>query len=252
LLPWIGGRIVRAGGWIWQHPQPAVLVGLLAIAGWGIYTYAQRAEAFRVTDIRLEPNAALRIPPTLIGQNLWTVDVRGLAESLSRQQPTLKTVRVVRELPNRLRIEAVARQPIAQVRLDQWYPVDEEGYLLPDGWLKPSDELVRLVGVETPQARLRAGAANTSERLHVGLRVVETMRRQSWLQAHRLRAVDVSDPRQISFMLDEDVEIRCGAESELPAQLERLQAVLKSVEPQRVAIRYIDVRFAQPVVSPRT
>jgi len=227
-------------------------VGLVAMAGWGMVTYVRDADAFRIAEIRMEPARGLRVPRSVIGQNLWSVDLSALAESLSRQQPALKTVRVVRELPNRLRIDAIARHPIAQVRLDRWYAVDGEGYVLPDGRTQPSEDLVRLVGVETPQARLRAGALNTSERLQVGLRVVDAVRQQPWLPSHRLETVDVSDPRQISLRIDDDVEIRCGAESELPTQLTRLQTVLKTVEPQRVAIRYIDVRFAEPVVAPRT
>jgi len=59
-------------------------------------------------------------------------------------------------------------------------------------------------------------------------------------------------PQQLRFLLDGETEVRCGAETDLGVQLERLRATLKAISKQSMAVRYIDVRFKEPVIAPRT
>ena len=46
---------LAAGGslWVLRHPQPWLASILLAGGGWALWSYAQRADAFRVADVRL-------------------------------------------------------------------------------------------------------------------------------------------------------------------------------------------------------
>ena len=50
----------------------------------------------------------------------------------------------------------------------------------------------------------------------------------------------------------DDMEIRCGSEEELDEQLGRLKTALDQISRHKISVRYIDVRFQEPVVSPRT
>ena len=49
-----------------------------------------------------------------------------------------------------------------------------------------------------------------------------------------------------------EVEVRCGAEADLATHLDRLQAVLKVIRRRSLAVRYIDLRFQEPVIGPRS
>ena len=64
--------------------------------------------------------------------------------------------------------------------------------------------------------------------------------------------VNVSDPQQIRFLMEGDTEVRCGTEAELEAHLQRLRTALKAIARQSLDAQYIDVRFHEPVVHPRT
>lgn len=242
---WLGGR------WLTRHPQLLVVPVSLVLAGWTVWRAVNHLEAFRITRIQAVASS-LKLPDSLIGANIWQVDIHTLAEQLHRQQPWLKEVRVIRDLPDGLRVETVERIPIAQVHLAQWHPVDLDGYILPQGQPRPAGGLVRFVGIDSPQEPLRAGQANASERLQLALRVVGLTRRSRVLAARPLTVVDVSDPRQISFIVDDTTEVRCGSEQELTDQLSRLGAALERIRRQQLDVRYIDVRFPEPVISPRT
>lgn len=244
---WRGG--VAVGRWVARRPQPFLLAaGLTAGSVWG-WGYLQRADAFRIARIALPADASLKVPASVLGENLWRVDLGALAERLHQQQPSLKEVRVIRQLPNTLRVEPVKRQPVAQLRLERWYPVDREGFILPEPTAEPSERLVRITGFERAGG-LRADRDNADERLQLALRVLTLLRRSPVVMARHLTELNVAEPQQIRFTLGEAVEVRCGSETELSAHLERLQAALKVLAKRPLAAQYIDVRFPEPVIAP--
>ena len=246
------GRMVWAGcRWTLRHPQ--LLLAALGVAAvlWLSWGYVRHADVFRITYVDLPAGSSFQFPKTLIGDNLLTVDLRALAETLHRQQPSLKAVRVVRRLPNTLRVEPIQRLPVAQVWLDQWYPVDGQGFVLQEGSVEPDERLIRLVGFERAKVPLRPGRENADDRLRLALRVLGVLRGVPPSIARRLTEADVSEPDQIRFLLDGKTEVRCGSEAELADHLGRLQAALKAIAKQPFEVAYIDVRFQEPVIGPR-
>lgn len=253
LLPRAGHGIWAAVWWILRHPQPVLLSVMMGGAIWMLWHYVQRADAFRIAEVSLPANSSLALPEPLIGENLWAVDLQALSERLERQQPSLKEVRVIRQLPNALRIDAIPRIPVAQVRLDRWYPVDREGFILAQPSGEPAGRLIRLAGLDRTPGALRVGKQNTDDRLQLGLRVLTRLQRAPALVSRRLLEINVADPQQVRFVLEGETEVRCGSEAELEAHLARLQAALRALAKRReLAVQYIDVRFQEPVVGPRT
>lgn len=259
VVPRIGRGLRWLSRWLWTHPQPFIVTGATVLLVWWLASFLKHSEAFQVTAVSVPGASMLKPQATLIGANIWELDVNRLSDELHRQQPSLKAVRVTRRLPSTIRIEPIQRIPVAQVRLDQWYPVDGEGFILPEGSAEGSAKLVRLVGLNRTANGLRAGKDNTSEALTLALRVLERVRKSPLSISRRIREINVADPREIRLVLassdlpeDDGIEVRCGAEAELAAHLERLRAVLKVVARQQLAVRYIDVRFPEPVIGPRT
>jgi len=252
LLPRVGGGLWHLGRWVLHHPQPLIASALLGASLWALGIGLRHSQAFRLLEVRLPPNSNLVVPDSLISQNLWAADLRALAVQLHAQQPHLKRVRVIRLLPSTLQVEVLERTPVAQVRHGQWYAVDGEGFILPQAHPRAWEALVILQGIETPRAPLNVGRANPSDRLLLALRVLKALRRSSALMGHRLIAIDVADSHQLTLTVDDDIEIRCGNERQLPDDLARLRTVFKLLASQRLPIEYIDLRFQEPVIGPRT
>ena len=252
IIPTLGRLLWSGACWMVRHPQTLLAAGLLAGVGWAVWGCVQRSDVFRIATVIFPPESPLSLREPLIGENLLAVDIRGLSESLKRQQPSLKEVRVIRQLPNTLRIEPVQRTPIAQVKLDRWYPVDDEGFIVPDGSVQPRERLIRLVGIDRSGVSVRPGRENADERLQLALRVLKTVRRAPVSVSRRLTEINVVDPQQIRFLMEGDTEVRCGAEAELDAHLQRLRAALQAIARRSLDVQYIDVRFHEPVVHPRT
>lgn len=247
-------QLLRRSGaglwWVIRHPQALLVSALIGLIGWGVWSYGQQADAFRVTDVRMPADSPLKLRQPLVGDNIWDVPLGQVASELHAQQPWLKEVRVVRDLPNAIRITPIQRRPIAQVKLDRWYPVDAGGFVLPQPHAEPSTEWVRLTGLSAA-GDLKPGRVSNNERLQLALRVREAVRRKPASVARRVTEIHVGDPAQIRLMLDDAIEVRCGPEAELGAALSRLQAVLKVIARQQMPVAYIDVRFSEPVVGER-
>ena len=250
VIPWAAQRLAAPARWLWRHPRPVVGAAAIVAACWLLWGYAQRAEAFKVTQVVVPVTLGVRVPESVIGQNLWTVDVRALAASLSRSEPTLKRVRVVRRPPNTIQIEAIPRRPVAQVRVRSWYPVDAEGFVLAEGTSEAAPDLVRIIGTERGGNVLRPGELNRHDRLDLALRVLPVLRRSPSLVSRRVTELNVGDLAQLRFVLENGLEVRCGTEGELAEHLRRLQAAFGVIARQRLDVRYIDVRFDEPVLGP--
>ena len=244
------GRVLR---WLLVHPQWLLALGLVAGGGWGLCRFVSRSEAFRVREVRVPPKSLLKVPAaSLLGRNIWAVDLEALARDVKAQQPHLKRVRVIRLLPQTIQIETLERTPVAQVLLRGWHPVDRDGYILPASAAVPANQLVIVKGVENPKAPLAPGKLNSSERLQRALQLIEQLRASPWLAGHRLTVVDVADPQQVNFVIDQDVEIRCGSQAQLTQDLKRLRTVLQQLAKHGLGVRYIDLRFQDPVIGPRS
>ncbi len=251
VIPALWQNLTAIVKWIFSHPQPVFILFSLSVVIWAISTFVQQAEAFKVTGISVPAGMSLELPANLIGQNIWQTPLQAVSERLTRQRPDLKEIRVIRQLPNVITVHAIERIPVAQIKLDRWYIVDQDGFILPEGQSMPFERLARFSGFIRADAPLKIGKLNADERLKLAIRILPLLQRSPALASRQLIELNVSDVQQIRFVLDGDLEIRCGTEAELQAHLTRLQATLKTLAKQPMALRYIDVRFPDPVVGPQ-
>lgn len=250
LVPRLGRGLLAAAHSLARHPQPLILAALLGLSGVALWGYARHADAFRVTSVSWPPQSSFTLREPLIGANLLAVDLRSLSEELQRQQPWLKEVRVTRQLPNAIRIDPIQRRPVAQLRIDRWYPLDREGVVLPNGRADPDERLVRFTGIGL--GRTGKIHADDDARIQLALRVLQALQRAPATMARRVSEINVVDPQAIRLVLDGGTEVRCGSEAELDTHLARLREALKAIAKQPLDARYIDVRFQEPVIGPRT
>lgn len=248
LIPLLLGGLWRLAGFAWRQKGQAAAAAALAAVLWSLWTFAQRADVFQIAEVQVVPAEALAAPEGFVGRSLWAVNLRATAQELQQRHPHLKAVRVIRRLPNVLRIEAIERVPIAQVSVEsqgpqgrqvRWHPIDPEGIVLPAAAGSTRD-LPRVLGV-------RGGAP-----MALALSVLDAVRAAQPGLPRRIATIDVGDPHQIRLITEDDVEVRCGAPEELPEQLGQLRAVLRALDRRQTAARYIDLRFGEPVVAPRT
>jgi cell division septal protein FtsQ len=245
-VPRLGQALWALGRAILRHPSTLTLCAVLGLSAWAVWAHGGQAEMFRIVEVQLPAQSSLTVREPLIGEPIWSVDLHALAAALHAQQPWLKEVRVIRRLPNTLRIHTVERLPVAQVQMGGWHAIDREGFILPQASATPIEGLVRLGGMGVR----RAGDASQPSALQRGLRLRALLYRHAPTVARRITDINVADEQAIRLMLDGAIEVRCGSEAEFTMHLTRLEAALQTMANQPMAIRYIDVRFSEPVIGP--
>ena len=238
--------------WGAQRGAPLwVVVLLVGVGAAVVQRYLEQSNAFTVQRIHEPATPGWQQPLTLLGMPLPHINVSAVAAELRRANPQMKFIRVTRQWPADLIIEAIPRRPIAQVRLREFFPVDDEGFVFTASTPAPAPSLPIIDGVEPMGQRLQPGAVATTPRVQLALRLLEALHAAPSLRQETVALVNVADAHQLTVRLQRGIEVRVGEADEVAKTLERLGPVLAKLNEQRLVPQYIDLRFADPVIGPR-
>lgn len=180
------------------------------------------------------------------GQNLFRLDAEALPGRLERL-PRIKSVQVIRSLPNRLTLLIEERQPFTlAVHAGRLYWLDEEGVVLgPEPRaVAPRLPLVTGLGRENPVA----GPSVNVEKPRVAVTLLRAILRSASPLAAQLSEIDVgrADQGPVLYTVD-GIEVRLGDER-WEERLGRLEGVLAQLRAQGEPVESIDLRFRDQVV----
>lgn len=236
---------------------------LVALIGAGIVTFQYMfadSDSFTVKglDVRFydDNNVPRKVnfsgieDEAVLGANIFLVDLKSFKDNLELKHPELRDIIVRRELPNRLIVQARRRKPVAQLYGDRLYLIDKDGVFLTDA--KNSGEDIPLItGIRASPKR---ASAMQKEKINKALFIIYALSVNRKLSGYKIKTIDISDSRNISFFLNahdaDKVEIKIG-EGEFNKRLDVLATVLEQLGRDIDRVRYIDLRFEDPIVGPR-
>ena len=235
-----------------RHSAPVWMIALLIGGGLlMVRQYVEASPAFTVTRI-VEPAAAgWRRTLALDGLPLLQVNAGAVASQLERANPQMRFVRVTRRWPSTIVIDAEQRQPIAQLHLREYLPMDAEGFVFAVGTPAPQPSLPVIDGIEAPGQTVTPGTLTQTPRAQLALQLLTLLRNTPALRQESVALLNMSDAHQITFRLRRGIEVRIGEVTEMPKRLERLGPILAKLQQQGLTPQYIDLRFADPVIGPR-
>ncbi|MGH7321509.1 MAG: cell division protein FtsQ/DivIB [Candidatus Rokuibacteriota bacterium] len=231
-----------------------VVLGLAAagLAGVAAVHGLRTASWFAVREV--EVIGARRLSEALVrdaagiapGTNLFAVDpetVEDRVEALAG----VKSVRVVRRLPDRLAVVLHERDPYALVNApgaDALYWIDPAGHLVGREPHPGAPPLPILSGVELPGSQ---ADTPVSDRLRVGLALLRAIQRTGDRAAGRISEIDLDQPEGPILYTVDGVAVRVG-QGAWAERLARLEGVLGDLEERGERVEWIDLRFRDQVV----
>lgn len=225
----------------------ALIISVIAILGgiqlflflfYSSYFNLSRVEVSSMKQVNKEEILALvDIKPN---SNLLTLRTGTIISKVSAH-PWVEKVRIRKQLPNRVRVEVIERQPIAVVCGKDNFGIDAEGYLLPD---------IRMEEVRTLPLITVADNALTSnpDRLTTpamanALFAIQYIRDNNPSFMKEISELNIVSPDNlVIYTLHEGTEIRLGKDN-LEERLMKLQQVWEIVKQQQLVEEYIDLRF---------
>ncbi len=221
-----------------------------------VVAYAINSPTFELQEVRvlnagtLSAQQAFNFCELRPGENLITLDLVNVQQVIKRKHPEFKEVSVRRVLPNRIEVLLKRRTPVAQVAFSRYVQVDKDLVLLPGSGVAPFRNLTIIEGTPVPRPGLYVGVTVKDSSTRKALKLMEIIKNSNILKKHTLTKIDIGDPKNISLVVDGDIEIKIG-NSHFMDRLKILDQTLRTVDLDRNKIRYIDLRFDDVVVGPR-
>ena len=245
------------GGWLRIYlPQswrlwPLLVVALLVGIVWSQFRHS---DTFRLTEIRISSckqvaDAELRRYLHMrVGQNVFSIDLEQEAERVV-SHPWVRGAVVTRELPNRVVIDVVERRPVALLKVNHLYLVDDTGRVfkrLENG--DPSDlPIVTGFSAEAFHAG-GATAARQARRIRDAVKLIATAQESGALGADDISEVRYDLVSGFSLITnDVGLTIRFGF-GDYETKLQAFRAVAQRLKASLAKARVVDLAVPGRVV----
>jgi cell division septal protein FtsQ len=242
---------------IFFHSLPYVLsLAALGVLLGSVIAYTLHSPTFQLKEVKilnvgpLTSEQAFKFAELRRGENLIQLDLVNVQQVIKRRHPEYKEVKVRRVLPSRVEIMLKRRTPVAQVLFSRYVQVDKDLVVLPGSSTGSFRNLTIIEGAPLPRGGLAVGMTLTDSLTQKALRLMEIIKRSDLLGKHALTRIDISDPRNMTLVVDNSIEIRIG-NNHFIERLKILGQTLKSLTLNPSRIQYIDLRFDDVVVGPK-
>ncbi|MCX5667655.1 MAG: hypothetical protein NTY34_05025 [Candidatus Omnitrophica bacterium] len=228
------------------------------VSAWLITTaFLERSDYFRLRSVEASGAAdrslaAVRneILANYKDKNIFKIDLKAIARGLEPRYPDAKDIIAKILLPDKLFISLSFRKPVAILANGRDFPVDMDGVILVNRDLLSLGDLPAIKGVDAKYAgrfRKRCESSN----LKAALELVDIIKRTRFLDRYRVKTLDASDMRSMSFTLGESGPMVIIGYENLKERLEALHDTLRDPRLVLDSISYIDVRFKDIAISPK-
>ena len=186
----------------------------------------------------------------LKGRNIFSVDIKRLENRIRAQYPQIAQLRVMRELPDRIKVLAKKREAVFQI---PW----KGKFLLVDGsgvamYNTPvAVDLPMVVGAMQDKAKVVLGAALTDKPVGTALQVIRGFKSRPHTSRLKITSVDVYNPSRIDVALGDTLHVILEQEK-YNIKLNMLEMLVTQRKIDFSKVKYIDLRFNEPVLGDNT
>lgn len=248
--------------------KPVFWLAIIFLALWIIISYSLKViggSGYFVVKEIVSNNSTWIDLSYLKEKDILNLDLNQEARRILSFCPECSAVKVVRVLPNRIFVDFLRRKPIAIVKLYKYFAIDERGifFNLSDDW--PKDSLPLILGLESKVFGPKQGKKYNSKELSCCLGIIKEVGFNKAFKDYRVTKIDVTTPGTITFFLlsavnlaSQDIlsgqvspgviEIKLSLDNIKP-KLAILSGVFISSKNDLGAIKYVDLRFNEPVIK---
>ncbi len=162
--------------------------------------------------------------------------------------PSYKKIRVIRILPNRLFVDFIKRKPLAYIKLYRYFCVDEDMVLFDASGQLEEKDLPVILGLDTKIFGPKSGKIYNIKELALALNIIKEVRRNKMSKVYAIDRIDVTNLSNASFFILNVLEIRVG-QDDIKDKIDILNSLLIQLKNDFGNIKYIDLRFKEPVIK---
>lgn len=195
------------------------------------------------------------------GKNIFALDLAREAERFAGYFPNYKMIRLTRFLPDCVFVDFQHRNPVAVIAsgggkgsLGSY--LDENMIFFEREADASLAALPVITGMEKKAQAARPGRRFIQPEIALAFGIIKVAQHDRSFRDFRVMEIDVSSLSSLSFLLalpgpsvrDDWLEVRVGGE-EVDVKLKVLSNILAQLGPRLSGIKYIDLRFKEPVIK---
>ncbi|MFH0762509.1 MAG: cell division protein FtsQ/DivIB [Candidatus Omnitrophota bacterium] len=241
-----------------------IIFAVIFIAGytWVIF---RNSDYFKIKDVLCKEAAGVDLS-YLKGKNIFALNLERESRYIQGFHPDYKRIKLVRVFPDRIFAYFIKRKPAALVKLYKYFIMDEEGVLCN----APADlqglELPQVTGLETKLFGPSVGKSYDIKEIALALEAIREFQRNRAFKNYKIKRIDVRAINDATLFLlfppeaadfskglsagiaYEGLQVKLG-EGNIRRKLSILAGVITRGKLDLANIKYIDLRFAKPVIK---
>lgn len=231
------------------------IFGLIVALGVGVYQIGRHllvhSTYFKIRGIVVDPSLQFidkKELVNLIGQSIFLVNLDGLQEKLSVKYPQAAHLKIVKRYPDQITIVAKKRLPLARIVVrDKSFMLDIEGILLPKNE-KLLNDLPLILGWQANVGKVSLGRIFPGQDIQVALQIIRFFQANKILARYRLDKINVRNLSGISIYLSHDLMVIIDSDH-IDRKINILGVMLSQQDLEFSKIKYIDLRFKEPIIN---
>jgi len=249
---------------------PAKLIVIIIVICIGIFIIGESGKSlrnagyFRIKEIIIKSGDTVNLS-NLKGHNIFEVDLNKLSRHLEIVYPNYKKIMVVRILPDKLFVDFIKRTPEAYIKLYKYYYIDRDAVVFDALNFTGDPGLPVITGLETKLFGVKSGRAYDLNEIKSALEIIREIKKSRALRDYRIKRIDVASLDNSSVFLtyfsgqdkalnndnkpvSDLLEVKIG-QGNIFDKVNILNSLLSQVNSDRFNIKYIDLRFKEPVIK---
>jgi cell division septal protein FtsQ len=192
------------------------------------------------------------------GKNILNIDLDKEAAYLLESCSQCSKIRLARVFPDRLFVDFIKRRPCAYIKLNKYFAIDEEGVVFNPGQEIDSG-LPRIVGLEKKILSPKPGVKYNEKELKIALEIIKGINQNKLFDNFVIREVGFDNEDgfiiKSSFIKDnsppaDDLIVKFPG-TNIKEKIIILSGLIRSIRKDAINIKYVDLRFKDPVIKLR-
>jgi len=212
--------------------------------------YLTSSPLFEVKEVMIDRSIQfidLRALKDLKGTNIFKVDIRKIDHQIAEHYPYIAQLRVVRQLPDRILVLAKKREPLMQIFYKKKYLLlDTEG--VPLYYTLQPVLLPQVFGIPLERDWIFLGKAVRGPEMSKVVDILNMFKQSAYLRKWRIHAVQAENLSKIDLLVGENMHVILD-QDDTQDKIELLQMLISSNKIDLNKVKYIDLRFKEPVIA---
>lgn len=222
------------------------------------WRFLKTSDFFKIKDIITIEADAIDFA-YLKGKNIFSIDLKNESGYILDSYPDCSKVLLVRVLPNRIFVDFIKRKPVALLKLYRYFALDKEAVLFNYTSQTEEPDLPVILGLETKIFGPKLGRGYAIGELLLALDIIKEAGRNRVFKNYKIKKINVANLSDASIFMTfsakeqglirtEGLEVKLG-EGNIKDKITTLGGFISSAKFGLGNIKYIDLRFKEPVIS---